>query len=46
MQMDDPNINPVWDAVLGHDTNGAVLRLVGLIALFVVAGGTFFSLIG
>jgi hypothetical protein len=44
--MDDPNINPAWDAVLGHDTDGAVIRLLGLIAAFVCTGGTLFWLIG
>lgn len=44
--MDDPNINPVWDAVLGDDTDGAVMRFVGLVAGFVVLGGTLFWLIG
>jgi hypothetical protein len=43
--MDDPNINPAWDAVLGEDTNGAVLRLVALIVTFVILGGTLFWLI-
>lgn len=44
--MDDPNINPVWDALLGENTDGATIRLVGLIAVFVVLGGTLFWLIG
>ena len=44
--MDDPNINPAWDTLLGEDTNSGVIRLVGLILLFVVLGGTIFWLIG
>ena len=44
--MDDPNINPAWDAVLGQDTDTAVMRLVGLIAAFVLIGGTLFWIIG
>lgn len=43
--MDDPNVNPAWDALLGHETNGAVARLLLLVAAFVLAGGTFFWLI-
>ena len=43
--MDDPNINPAWDAILGGNTDGAVMRLVGLIAIFVALGGTLFWLI-
>lgn len=44
--MDDPNINPVWDALLGEHTDSAVIRLLGLIAAFVLVGGTLFWLIG
>jgi hypothetical protein len=44
--MDDPNINPVWDTVLGDDTNAGVIRLVGLVIAFVVVCGTLFWLIG
>jgi hypothetical protein len=44
--MDDPNINPAWDAVLGEDTDSATMRLIGLIAAFVILGGTLFWLAG
>ena len=44
--MDDPNINPVWDAVLGQDTDTAVMRLLGLVVVFVLVGGTLFWMIG
>jgi hypothetical protein len=44
--MDDPNINPAWDILLGEDTNAGVIRLVGLILVFVVLGGSTFWLIG
>ena len=44
--MDDPNINPAWDTVLGHDTDSAVIRLLGLIAAFVLVSGTLFWLVG
>lgn len=44
--MDDPNINPAWDTLLGDNTNGAVVRLVGLVGVFVILGGTLFWLIG
>lgn len=43
--MDDPNINPAWDSILGDDTDGAVMRLVAIIAVFTLLGGTFFWLI-
>ena len=44
--MDDPNINPAWDAVLGDDTDSDTMRLIGLIVAFVLLGGTLFWLIG
>lgn len=44
--MDDPNINPLWDALLGEDTNSGVIRLVGLVLVFVLVGGTIFWLAG
>lgn len=44
--MDDPNINPAWDAVLGDDTDSGTMRLIGLILAFVLLGGTLFWLIG
>lgn len=40
--MDDPNINPAWDALLGEDTNTGVVRLVGMVLVFVVLGGSLF----
>ena len=40
--MDDPNINPAWDTILGHDTDKAVLRLLGLVLAFIALGGTIF----
>ena len=42
--MDDSNIDPVWDALLGENTEKAVIRLVGLVLAFVVLGGTVFWL--
>jgi hypothetical protein len=44
--MDDPNINPLWDALLGTDTTGAVPRLLGLVAVFIALGGSVFWLLG
>lgn len=44
--MDDPNLNPIWDAYMGDDTNTGVLRLVAGVVVFVVIGGTLFWLIG
>ncbi|MDB5556738.1 MAG: hypothetical protein JWL86_6722 [Rhizobium sp.] len=44
--MDDPNINPGWDAFMGEDTNSGVIRLVASVIVFAVAGGTLFWLIG
>jgi|EndMetStandDraft_4_1072995.scaffolds.fasta_scaffold221277_1 hypothetical protein len=35
----DANINPAWDAFMGETTNGAVLRMIGAILLFTLAGG-------
>jgi hypothetical protein len=42
MQRDNANINPEWDMVLGIDTQTGTLRLLGLILLFVVVGGSTF----
>lgn len=44
--MDDPNINPIWDAFLGHDTNSGVFRMMGLIIAFILVGGSCFHLLG
>jgi len=44
--MDDPNVNPAWDTVLGENTNSGAVRLVGLVVVFVVLGGSIFWLIG
>ena len=44
--MDDPNINPIWDALLGEDTGGAVIRVLGLVLAFIVLGGSAFGLLG
>lgn len=44
--MDDPNINPAWDTLLGHATDHAVLRLLALVIAFIALGGTIFWLIG
>lgn len=44
--MDDPNINPAWDALLGEDTNTGVVRLVGMVLVFVVLGGSLFWILG
>lgn len=43
--MQDPNTNPAWDAVLGEDTEAAVMRLLGLLAAFVILSGTLFWLV-
>ncbi|MFN7009175.1 MAG: hypothetical protein ACK4PN_04020 [Allorhizobium sp.] len=37
--VDDPNINPVWDRLLGDDTNTGMLRLLSALGLFFVVGG-------
>lgn len=37
--LDDPNINPIWDRLLGDNTNTGVLRMLGGLGLFIVAGG-------
>lgn len=44
--MDDPNNNPAWDRILGQKTDNAVIRLIGLVAAFVLVGGTLFWMIG
>lgn len=44
--MNDPNINPAWDAMLGNDTDSAVTRLIGLVVAFILTGGTVFWLVG
>jgi hypothetical protein len=44
--MDDPNLNPLWDAYMGDNTNAGVVRMVIGIAAFVAAGATVFWLIG
>jgi hypothetical protein len=36
------NINPEWDAILGDDTMTGTGRLLGLIVVFVVVGGSVF----
>lgn len=43
--MDDPNINPIYDALLGHDTTSGVFRMMGLIVTFMLVGGTCFHLL-
>jgi hypothetical protein len=42
----DPNINPIWDALVGTHTDTGTLRLLGIILIFIVAGGAFFWAIG
>jgi hypothetical protein len=42
--MDDPNINRIWDAMLGEDTQGAVFRLATYLLGFIVLGGSAFWL--
>ena len=44
--MDDPNINPAWDSVLGDNTDGGTMRLVAIVAAFAILGGTLFWLLG
>ncbi|CAN7365433.1 hypothetical protein [Rhizobium sp. LjRoot254] len=44
--MDDPNINPAWDAFLGEDTNSGVIRFIASVIVFAMVGGTLFWLIG
>ena len=43
MRENDANVNPGWDAILGTDTMTGTRRLVGLVIVFVVLGGTVFS---
>lgn len=43
---DNANDNPLWDAILGPTTDLGVVRLLGLIILFIVVAGSFFWLIG
>ncbi|MBR0557069.1 hypothetical protein J5J10_15380 [Ciceribacter sp. L1K23] len=35
---DDTNVNPIWDAALGSDTNTGVLRLLLGLLVFFAAG--------
>jgi hypothetical protein len=44
--MDDPNLNPAWDAFMGEDTNSGVIRLLIGIVIFVAIGGTLFWFAG
>lgn len=43
--MDNPDINPIWDAYMGEDTNTGVIRLVAGVVVFVVVCGTVFWMI-
>jgi len=43
MQESNANVNPGWDTILGTDTMTGTRRLVGLVIVFVVVGGTVFS---
>jgi hypothetical protein len=42
---DDPNINPLWDAVLGKRTDVGTMRMLAVVAVFVIVGGAIFSAI-
>lgn len=44
--VDDPNINPLYDALLGRDTNRGVFRMMGLIMTFIVIAGSCFYVLG
>jgi hypothetical protein len=46
MQSNNANKNAEWDAVLGDNTATGTLRLVSLILLFVVIGGSVFYFLG
>lgn len=37
--VEDPNINPLWDRLLGDNTNTGMLRLLAALGLAFVAGG-------
>ena len=45
MQESNANRNPGWDALLGDNTATGTVRLMAMVALFVVIGGTVFYLI-
>jgi hypothetical protein len=38
--MDDTNVNPIWDMITGDSTTGAMPRMLGVIAVFILVGGT------
>ena len=44
MQESNGNRNPEWEAVLGVETMTGTGRLLGLILVFVVVGGSIFHL--
>lgn len=43
---EDTNINPVWDGLMGGNTNIAVIRVVLGLLVFAVIGGIVSWLIG
>jgi hypothetical protein len=45
MQESNANRNPEWDAVLGDDTMTGTFRLLCLIVLFIVIGGSLFHFV-
>jgi hypothetical protein len=36
---EDPNVNPIWDALMGENTDVAVIRMVAAVLFFAIAGG-------
>jgi hypothetical protein len=40
------NINPIWDALMGENTNIAVIRMVAAVLLFAIIGGVLAWLAG
>ncbi|MCM2293992.1 hypothetical protein NAC44_16830 [Allorhizobium sp. BGMRC 0089] len=45
-RVDDPNINPVWDRLLGTDTNTGAVRLLAALMVFFLLGGGIVTLLG
>ena len=43
--MDDPNINPAWDSIMGDNVDRGTMRLLAIIVTFVILGGTLFWLV-
>jgi hypothetical protein len=43
---EDANINPIWDALMGENTDVAVIRTVVAVLLFAIVGGVLAWLAG